>query len=69
MSVDPARSKIAVKHRQAEMVCRLQDARAFTGAVFDDISTSVARAGLARDPLEDYPDHIGRDCETRTSGH
>eukprot|EP00959_Pyramimonas_sp_CCMP1952_P278702 5827360-Pyramimonas_sp.AAC.1 len=36
-----------VKHRRAETVCRLQGARAFIGAVFDDAGPSMARADPA----------------------
>eukprot|EP00959_Pyramimonas_sp_CCMP1952_P367031 7687398-Pyramimonas_sp.AAC.1 len=49
MSADPARGKVAAKYRLAEMACRLQDARAFTGAVFDEMGIGMARADLAWD--------------------
>ena len=51
------------------MVCRLQDVRAFIGAVFDDVGTGVARAGLAWDRVGDYLGHIAPGSRARTFGH
>ena len=51
------------------MVCRLQDVWAFIGAVFDDMGTGMARAGLAWDRAEDYLEHVAPGSGARTFGH
>eukprot|EP00959_Pyramimonas_sp_CCMP1952_P009740 203227-Pyramimonas_sp.AAC.1 len=45
-AVDPARGKVTVKYRRAEMNCRLQDVRHVIGAVYDDLGAGMTRAGL-----------------------
>eukprot|EP00959_Pyramimonas_sp_CCMP1952_P211782 4431963-Pyramimonas_sp.AAC.1 len=51
------------------MVCRWQDARAFIGAVFDDMGTGMALAGLAWDRAEDCLEHVAPGSRARTLGH
>eukprot|EP00959_Pyramimonas_sp_CCMP1952_P368840 7725840-Pyramimonas_sp.AAC.1 len=53
----------------AEMVCGRQDARIFIGAVFNDMGTSMARAGLALDRVEDFLEHVAPGSGARAVGH
>ena len=48
---------------------RLQDVRAFIGAVFDEVGSGLIRAGLATDTVEQYMEDIMGRTGARTFGY